>query len=162
MATDGGGWMRIDYKQDVPLGAYVFNNQFQYLSQPFQTVLTAAQIQALQTVATEGKQTYVADCVNFPHYFNGEEGHFGNAAGFKLSDGTETPFGKESYAPFTIVVSQDGCKTKLAKGDFTPAQTLFVIKHAKVPVQAVKVKRDGTWDQPKLGTPLTKNPAWLR
>ncbi|MSP93015.1 MAG: hypothetical protein EXR79_14645, partial [Myxococcales bacterium] len=161
MTTDGGGWMRIDYAADLIVQAWLPKAAgFQTLSAPFPTVLTAPQIAALQAVATEGRQTYVGQCHNLPHYYNAKTSGWDYAIGFTFANGTTTATGLKSYAPHDVVVQLDGCKQP-QNSPALPNQTTFLIKSKNVPVVNVAV-RVGEWYQPKLGTPLKSNPAWLR
>ena len=161
MVTDGGGWMRIDYAADLIVQAWLQKAVgFQTLAAPFPLALTTAQIAALQAVATEGRQTYVGQCHNLPHYYNAKTNGWDYAIGFTFADGTATATGLKSYAPHDVVVQLDSCK----QPQNSPAptnQTTFLIKSKKVPVVNISV-RVGEWYQPKFGTPLKSNPAWLR
>lgn len=155
MVTDGGGWTLVGYKTDLPLKNYTKCCSFSWLAADFATYLTAAQIKALQSLSTEGRQTYVGQCIKFAHYeYN--SGNFSRAIGFRFADGTTSVSGKQSYLPLDIAVASDGCKPLGS----TVATTQFVIQSVKVPILNVQTYYQSLSGQ--FGSQLTKQPAMLR
>ncbi len=162
MVTEGGGWTVVEYAASLPFQNYFTNGDvFQYLPTPFQTVLSGAQLAALQAVSTEGRQTYVGLCDNVVHYFYNADGNHSYAFGFKFHDGTETVSGQSSYAPHDIQVTQDGCRVNGGENGSLANATVFAIRSPKVPVINVRPRDAGDATE-KFGSPLTDNPARLR
>jgi len=162
MKLDGGGWTRVDYKSDLAFQNWWQNgDNWRWFASPFAFVLSTAQIQALQGVSTEGKQDYVGQCDNVIHYYYNGGSVYEYAFGFRFLDGTETPFGQQSYAPFDITVPQDGCAVNGGEAGDPAKGTIFRIKSKKVPVVNVQCRDCGDASE-MLGSQLTKNPAWLR
>lgn len=162
MLSDGGGWARVDYKADL-----VFQQQlpslvgWYWLPQNFATVLTAAQIAALQAVSSEGKQTYVGLCNHVIHYYYTGNATYNWSFGFRFSDNSLSLKGTQSYAPIDIAILQDGCKGYAAEGGAPALATIFSVKSTKVPIINV-MSRNGGYAGGKFGSPLLQNPAWLR
>ncbi len=155
MVTDGGGWTLVGYKTDLTLKV---NNtkccSESWLISDFATYLTAVQIKALQSLSTEGRQTYVGQCVKFAHYeYN--SGNFNRAIGFRFADGSVSVNGLKSYLPLDISVPVDECKALSS----LPATTQFVIHSVKVPVVNILTDFQGNG---QFGSQLTKQPAMLR
>lgn len=67
----------------------------------------------------------------------------------------------QSYAPHDIKVPQDGCKLFQNEAGDPAKATNFQINSVKVPILNV-LSRDSGSTLNKFGSPLTKNPAWLR
>lgn len=156
MVTDGGGWTLVGYKTDLVLKP---NNTkccgASWLPTDFSTYLTLAQIKALQALSTEGRQTYVGQCVKFAHYeYN--SANYTRAIGFRFADGTQSLSGSKSYLPLDITVVSDGCKPLLS----IPATTQFAILSTKVPV--INIETDYQGSNGQFGSQLTKQPAMLR
>ena len=162
MLVDGGGWTVIQFTADLPFqNHFTSGDNFKYLAADFKTVLSSVQIAAIQAVSTEGRQTYVGQCENVIHYFYTADGGYSYAFGFRFLDGTETPSGQSSYAPFNVTVPQDGCKANGGENGSLALATLFEISSTRVPVVNVRTRDSG--DPPeKFGSPLTANPARLR
>jgi hypothetical protein len=161
MTTDGGGWTQIAYDYDLS-----FQEQFssgdtrRWLSSNFSFVLSQAQIEAFQALSSEGRQTYVGLCDNAIHYYYNDGGDYTYAFGFRFFDGTETPFGAQSYAPYDITVIQDFCSVNGGEEGSLSNSTIFEINSVKVPVINVSSLDNGGGEP--FGSPLTDNPAWLR
>lgn len=81
--------------------------------------------------------------------------------GFRFLDGTETPNGLASYAPFDIAVSQDGCIGNGGEGGDPARATIFEIRSSRAPVMSVSSRDNGDAGE-LFGSPLTQNPARLR
>ena len=162
MTTDGGGWTRIDYAADLPYANHFEGaDAWQWLPADFTFVLADAQIEALQAISTEGKQSYVGQCNGVLHYYRPEDGTYQFAFGFRLFDGTETPSGQQSYAPFFVTVNPDGCAANGGEAGALDKATVFHIEDARVPIRNVRSRDNGGSDE-LFGSPLTNNPAWLR
>lgn len=162
MVTSGGGWTVIEYSADLPFqNHFTSGDGFKYLPTDFKTVLTPAQIAAIQAVSTEGQQTYVGQCENVIHYYYTADPGYGYAFGFRFLDGAETVTASQSYAPYDISVPQDGCKGNGGENGSLALATLFSIRSVRVPVVNVKTRDSGDPTE-KFGSPLTANPALLR
>ncbi len=163
MTTDGGGWTLVAYKADLPVNSYPKNsNNFLPLQADFPTVLTAAQIAALQAVSTEGRQTYVGLCNKMTYYFYAPGNTWNYAMGFKFADGGESGQGQQVYTGATITVPQDNCKNYALEGATEANATIFQIVSPKVPIVNIRYKMPTTQSVTKFGSPLTKYPAMLR
>ena len=161
MTTDGGGWTQIAYANDLPYQVqFSTDDTRRYLGSDFSLVLSDAQITAIQQNSTEGKQTYVGLCNNVIHYYHIDGGDYYYSFGFRFLDGSETPYGQASYAPYDISVPTDGCATNGSEGGSLSQASYFEINSVKVPVTNVTSLDNGTSEP--FGSPLTDNPAWLR
>ena len=116
-------------------------------------------VEALHAVTTEGRQTYVGLCNDVISYFDG--GGYVYAFGFRLFDFSETPHGQQSYAPFDITVTQDGCQANGGENGALDKATIFVVRDERVPIINVHTSDNGGASE-AFGSPLTDNPAWLR
>jgi subtilisin-like proprotein convertase family protein len=162
MTTEGGGWIRIDYAEDLPFDdrfGHIGQDALRWLPEDLATSLPAETIAAIRVTTTEGRQSYVGLCEGVIHYFEG--GGYTHALGFRLHDGTETPQGQASYAPFDITVTQDGCSSNGGEGGQVSNATIFVIRDPNVPVINVQTNDTGQNNE-SFGSPLFDNPAWLR
>jgi hypothetical protein len=162
MTTDGGGWTVIEYASDLPFRQQHSGGDIRrYLPQDFDLVLSGAQIAAIQARATEGFQRYVGLCSGVIHYFLQAGASYEFSFGFRFLDGTETPSGLQSYAPFDVTVAQDGCIANGGEGGALDRAAIFDIRSPRVPVANVSSRDSG--DSGELfGSPLTQNPARLR
>jgi len=163
MTTDGGGWTMIEYAADL-----AFQNHFsggdswRKLSSDFTFVLSAAQIQAIQDNSTEGSQLYVGRCEHVIHYYYSADTNYTYAFGFELWDGTLTPYGGSSYAPYSVSVTADGCKGNGGEGGSLSKTTNFKISSVLLPLVNIRCRDCGDAPHEKFGSNLTDNPAWLR
>ncbi len=163
MTSDGGGWTRIEYASDFPHGYHGVGSAGGWFDTwllnegDFNLVLTTEQIQAIQVVSTEGKQTYVGTCEGVLHWFYNGDGSYGYAAGFRFLNGEETPRGQDWCTSLGIcIVSEDGCAAN--GGD---DQTVWEISDVRVPIVRIQTRDNGASGE-LFGSPLTQNPAWLR
>ncbi len=161
MVTDGGGWTVIQYKADLPFAKQSAAMGWVWLPSNFQTVLTSAQITALQAQSSEGRQLYVGLCNRMVHFKYNMTLGWDRAFGFRFLDGSETVFGQQSYAPFDISVPQDGCANWASEGGLPAKSTNFLIKSSKVPIINLRTSSN-QYAAAKFGSPLMQNPALLR
>jgi len=160
MVSDGGGWTRIDFASDLPY-EWQFpgeggSDAWRWLPTNFETVLSTARIQAIQSVSTEGKQRYVGSCRGVLHWYFNSNGNYDYAFGFRFLNGNETPFGTDALGiSFSLV--QDDCAVN--GGD--PLYTIWDFDDVRVPIVNV-YSRDNGASSEWFGSPLTSNPAWLR
>jgi hypothetical protein len=160
MTTDEGGWTVIEYASDLPFQQqFTGGDVYRYLPQDFALRLDGAQVAAIQALASEGFQRYVGLCDGVGHYL--VTNVFDFAFGFRFLDGTETPRGLASYAPFDIAVPQDGCFTNGGEGGDLARATIFELRSPRVPVVNV-TSRDSGDSGERFGSTLTQNPARLR
>ena len=82
--------------------------------------------------------------------------------GFEFFDGTQTPRGQASYAPYDITVVSDGCAGNGGEGGSLNQTTDFEINSVLVPVRNVQCRDCGDVRPEAYGSVLTDNPAWLR
>ncbi len=165
MVSEGGGWTVVAYKANLPYGGFNFQKTVgvpTYLATDFQTVMTPAQIKALQAISTEGRQTYVGQCNRMVHYFYAGQASYNYGFGFRFADGSESVWAKQSYAPLDITITADGCKDYVTEGGSLANATIFKIKSSKVPVINVKYTIIVSYAATKFGSPLLTNPAQLR
>ena len=157
MTTDGGGWTRIEYKEDLEHKQHFVEpgNEWRWLPNDFKTLLTYEQIKSIQLISKEGKQRYIGTCQDVIHYKYNSSYEF--AFGFKFFNGDiSTEYGKE-FLNNNISAIKDDCN----KNDSTLRETWFDIVDSRVPVVNVYSK-DNSDNGEKFGSPLTQNPAWLR
>ena len=159
MHTDGGGWTRIDYASDL-----THQKQFnttsdanRWLTSNLILTLTDTQINNIRAASTEGKQHYHGTCQGVIHHYYDRGGHYGYAFGFRYHDGFETTNDQETYPNTNITVTYDDC----ALNDATLRSTDFDIIDIRVPIINVHSRDNGNNNE-KFGSPLTRNPAWLR
>ena len=163
MTTDGGGWTEIPYASDLTFKQqFTGGDSWRYLTSNFTFDLTDAQIEAIQDLSTEGEQSYVGLCEHVIHYYYTSGATYGYAFGFRFFDGTDTPYGGSSYSPYSISVTQDGCKGNGGEGGAESKSTIFEIDSVLVPVLNVRCRDCGDTFPEQFGSPLTDNPAWLR
>ncbi|MEC9070758.1 MAG: fibrinogen-like YCDxxxxGGGW domain-containing protein, partial [Myxococcota bacterium] len=161
MTTEGGGWIRIDYSQDLPFVVH-FQDQGdgpKWLPQDLSIAMAPQLVEALHEVTSEGRQTYVGLCEGVISYAEG--GGYIHAFGFRMYDGSETPNGQQSYAPFDVTVTQDGCQSNGGENGALNQATIFEIRDEHVPIINVHTMDNGGSNE-AFGSPLTDNPAWLR
>lgn len=159
MTTDGGGWTRIAYAGDLTHTNH-FGNQadaWRWLPENFETVLSTAQIQAIQSISTEGKQRYVGSCQGVLHWYYSVSSTYAYAFGFRFLNGQQTSYGA-SASPFSLgTVVQDDCKSN----DGTLRYTIWDFDDSRVPIVNVYSLDNGASSE-RFGSQLTANPAWLR
>jgi len=162
MTTDGGGWTVVEFASDLPYQNH-FDGEDTWLFLPadFSTVLTTAQIEAIQAESSDGFQQYVGLCNSVLHYEWAAQGHHDFAFGFRFLDGTETSYGQASYSPHDISVTQDGCSANGDEGGTLANATVFEIDSPLVPVVNV-ISNDHSGSSEMFGSPLTDHPARLR
>ena len=157
MTTDGGGWTQIAYASDLAhINRWTSGDARRWLPANFSLVLNDTQINNIRAASTEGKQTYRGTCDGVIHY-RYSTNNYNYSFGFRFHNGDETAFGQSTYPNTNITFLQDGCYTNTSRS----ADTAFVIKDIRVPVINV-YSRDSGNSSEKFGSPLTKNPAWLR
>jgi hypothetical protein len=158
MTTDGGGWTRIDYASDLEFKSYFSGgDSWKWLTDDFSLVLSNEQIQAIQSVSSEGKQTYEGNCRGVIHYYYGYSDTYAYSFGFEFLDGSVISGGVQDYSGTDISVISDDC----GANDGVVRQTVFEIKDVRVPVVNVHSSDNGN-DNEEFGSVLTDNPAWLR
>ena len=163
MTTDGGGWTEVAYDDDLTFQQWFTNGDgFRWMPDDFTYELSDLEIAAIQAVSAEGYQEYVGLCEHVIHYYYNSGATYSYAFGFEFFDGTQTPYGSSSYAPYDIAVTQDGCAQNGGEGGSTTLATIFEIDSALVPVRNVQCSDCGNTFPEELGSPLTSNPAWLR
>ena len=157
MTTDGGGWTKIEYSEDLEFKQhFTGGDAWKYLNEDFKLKLTKQRILDIQSISNEGKQLYVGDCYRVIHYYILTTDNYNMAFGFKFLNEEETNFGEEIYNT-DIKVLQDDCKYN----DNVNRQTIFEINDIRVPIINIKSEDNGQIDE-KFGSLLTQNPAWLR
>ncbi len=163
MTTDGGGWTEIAYADDLAFQQhFTGGDRWSYQGNDFTFELTDAQIDAIQALSAEGFQLYEGRCEHVIHYYYNGGATYGYAFGFMFFDGTETPRGSSSYAPYDISVTSDGCATNGGEGGSLSQSTVFEISSVLVPVVNVQCRDCGNTFPEYFGSDLTDNPAWLR
>ena len=159
MTTDGGGWTRIDFLDDLPhINRWTGGDSWKWLppDEFFQTTLSIEQILTIQSVSTEGKQRYDGTCQGVIHYFYTSGATYAYAFGFKFLNGEQTNYGMQNLGvDFTVI--EDSCKAN----DGVFRHTIWEIRDARVPIINVYSRDNGNYGE-KFGSPLTQNPAWLR
>ena len=163
MTTDGGGWTEIAYADDLAFQQWFTNGDgFRFMNDDFELELDDLEVAAIQALSTEGFQEYVGLCEHVLHYYYNASGNYSYAFGFEFFDGTQTPRGSSSYAPYNITVTQDGCAQNGGEGGSESLATVFEFDSPLVPVINVQCSDCGNAFPEELGSPLTSNPAWLR
>jgi len=158
MTSDGGGWTRISYTNDLPHKEHFKggSNKWSLLPNNFKTDLSEKQIKSIQQVSTEGRQTYVGTCQDVIHYFYSKDNTYQWAIGYKFLNGDQTFSGRQDLG-VSFEVIEDGCKNN----DSQLRKTIIKIKDKRVPIVNIYVGDNGDANE-KNGSPLTQNPAWLR
>ena len=157
MITDGGGWTKIEYSEDLEFKQHFSGGDIRrYLNEYFKLKLTKQRILDIQNISNEGKQLYIGDCSGVVHYYNTPYNFYGEIFGFKFLNEEETNFGEQIYNT-DIKVLQDDCK----HNDDVNRQTIFEINDLRVPIINVK-SRDNGDPREKFGSLLTENPVWLK
>ena len=156
METNGGGWTKIEYREDLEFKNHFSVDGWKYLDEDFKLKLTKQRILDIQSISNEGKQLYIGDCYAVVTYLHIHDNGYYNAFGFKFLNEEETNFGEKIYNT-DIKVLQDDCKYN----DNVNRQTIFEINDIRVPVINVKSTDNGNSHE-KFGSILTQNPAWLR
>ncbi len=163
MTTDGGGWTEIAYSADLTFQQHFTGGDgWQWQPSDFSFELSDAQIAAIQAVSAEGYQLYEGRCEHVIHYYYTSGSTYGYAFGFEFFDGTQTPRGSSSYAPYDISVTADGCAGNGGEGGSLTQTTDFEIDSVLVPVRNVQCRDCGDTFPEYYGSVLTDNPAWLR
>jgi len=157
MTTDGGGWTKIQFVTDLPHeNRWTTGDAWRWAPSNFQTALSTAQIQAIQALSTEGKQTYDGTCQGVLHWYYTSGSTYGYAFGFRFLNGDETNYGSSDLGvDFTLV--EDGCKAN----DGTFRHTIWDVRDVRVPIINARSRDSGNSGE-RFGSPLTQNPAWLR
>jgi len=157
MTTDGGGWIKLEYKKD-------FNHKIHFtggdarrwLPNDFELTLTDTQINDIRAVSTEAKQTYHGTCDGVIHY-KYQSSNYNYSFGFRYHTGFETAYGQETYPNTNIIITEDGCVSNgSSSGD-----TKFDIIDLRLPVINVNSRDNGNGGE-NFGSPLTLNPVWFR
>ena len=157
METDGGGWTKIEYSEDLEFKQHFTGGDTPlYLDEDFKLKLTKQRILDIQSISNEGKQLYVGDCYRVIHYYILTTDNYNKAFGFKFLNEEETNYGEEIYNT-DIKVLQDDCKYN----DNVNRKTIFEINDIRVPIINIKSYDNGESNE-KFGSLLTQNPAWLR
>ena len=163
MTTDGGGWTEIAYVDDVAFQQwYTGGDGWRYFSDDFELELSDTQIAAIQALSTEGWQDYVGRCEHVIHYYYNSGASYNYAFGFMFFDGTETPRGQSSYAPYDVTVTADGCATNGGEAGSLTRTTDFHFESVLVPLINAQCRDCGDTFPEQLGVELVDNPAWLR
>ena len=163
MTTDGGGWTEIGYVDDVAFQQWhTAGDTWAYFPDDFQLELSDTQIAAVQALSTEGWQDYVGRCEHVIHYLYSSSGGYSYAFGFMFLNGTETPRGQSSYAPYDVTVTADGCSGNGGEGGSLTSTTDFHFESALVPLINAQCRDCGNTFPEQLGAELVDNPAWLR
>jgi hypothetical protein len=156
MTTDGGGWTRIDYSEDLPLeNRWTTGDAWRWLDEDFKTKMSLKQIEILQKISTEGKQIYNGSCKGVIHYSYQEV--YTSAFGFRFANNEEVGGGVQNIGGINFELLEDGC----LYNDRTLRYTSWEIHDIRVPIINVH-SRDNGDSVEKFGSELTKNPAWLR
>jgi len=157
MTTNGGGWTRIDYSSDLQHKQHFKGGDgWKWLTSNFRTVLSKEQINAIRKVSSEGKQRYIGTCTGVLHYFYNKGNDYERVFGFMFNNGERTDHGRKDIG-IDYSVEEDGC----AINDSIERRTVFDIYDLRVPIINVYSVDNGDSGE-KFGSPLTKNPAWLR
>jgi len=163
MTSGGGGWTQIAYASDLPhLNRWSTGDLRRWLPSNLSLVLSDTQINNIRAASTEGKQIYRGTCDGVLHYGyknsnNQNAFNYSYSFGFRYHTGFETANGQSTYPNTTITLLQDGCYTNGSAS----ADTVFEIHDKRVPVINVNTRDSGNPSE-QFGSPLTKNPAWLR
>ncbi|MCK5449611.1 hypothetical protein KAI32_01995 [Candidatus Pacearchaeota archaeon] len=158
MTTDGGGWTRIDFVNDLPhINRWTGGDTWRWLPSNFETVLSSNQIQAIQSISTEGKQRYDGTCNGVLHYYFVDWNTYDYSFGFRFLNGDVTSNGVSDLGvDFTIVL--DDCKNN---NNNVLEHTILDINDIRVPIVNV-MSQDNGGSGEMFGSALTANPAWLR
>ena len=157
MTTEGGGWTQIAYASDLAhLNRWTSGDLRRWPSSNLSLVLSDTQINNIRAASTEGKQLYRGTCDGVIHY-RYQTSNYNYSFGFRFHNGDETVYGQSTYPGTNITFLQDGCYTNSSAS----ADTAFMIRDIRVPVINVNSRDNGNNGE-KFGSPLTKNPAWLR
>jgi len=163
MTSDGGGWTRVGYVDDVAFQQWhTGGDGWRYFPDDFELELSDTQVAAVQALSTEGWQDYVGRCEHVLHYYFASSGSYAYAFGFMFFDGTETPRGQSSYAPYDVTVTADGCASNGGEGGSLSQTTDFRIESVLVPLINAQCRDCGDAFPEELGAELVDNPAWLR
>ena len=156
MTTDGGGWTRIDYADDLEHKQHFSGDGWRWMPEDFQTVLSKVQIESIQKISTEGKQRYVGTCTHVIHYNFDDDQNYNHAFGYKFLNGDNSNNGQQNLGiDFTVI--KDDC----SKNDTTKRETWIDIHDVRLPVVNILSLDNGDSGE-AFGSPLTQNPAWLR
>ncbi len=162
MTTDGGGWTEIPYAADLNFQRWFTSGDYwQWLPSDFTFDLSDSEIAAIQALSAEGAQDYYGLCNHVIHYYYNDGVTYGYAFGFEFFDGSRTPYGSASYAPYNISVIQDGCRQNGGEGGAVSLSTIFRIDSVDVPIRNVLCRDCGDSGE-YFGSSLTSHSAWLR
>lgn len=159
MTTDGGGWTRVGYNQDLPMvNRFASGDAYRWVPFDFSyengyLEFDDATVDAIRAVSNEARQDYVATCQGVVHY--GYSSGYSYAAGFRFHDGSTTNYGGSVYNT-DISVPADGCY----RNDGTARETLFRINDLRLPVINIMTRDSGNPSE-RYGSKLATNPAWF-
>jgi len=157
MVTEGGGWTKVAYANDLPhQNRWTNGDAKRWLPNNFTFVFTDVQIDNIRSVSTEARQRYVGSCQGVLHYLY-QTNKYGSAFGFRFHHGDETTSGNQHYSSTDILVTNDGCKAN----DSTMRSSIFEIRDMRLPIINVRSNDSGNSGE-KFGSPLTNNPVWFR
>ena len=163
MTTNGGGWTQIAYNSDLAhINRWSDGDQRRWLPSNLTLTLSDIQINNIRANSTEGKQIYRGTCDGVIHYGykssnSSNTFNYNYAFGFRYHTGFETAMGQSTYPNTNITLIQDGCYTNGSAS----ADTVFEIHDIRVPIININSRDSGNASE-QFGSPLTKNPAWLR
>ncbi|MCD4735709.1 MAG: hypothetical protein K8R53_06665 [Bacteroidales bacterium] len=157
MTTDGGGWTRISYTNDLPHANHFGPpDEWRWLPSDFDLTLTDEQINAIRNISTSGKQDVSVSCQGVIVYEHISVGYV-MAFGYRYHTGFETAYGQQTYPNTNLTINTDGCKAN----DNVVRQTTMTIYDTRLPVVNLLSKDSGDSFE-FFGSPLTNTPAWLR
>ena len=157
MVTEGGGWTKVAYANDLPhQNRWTTGDRKRWIPNNFTLIFTGVQIDNIRSVSTEARQRYAGSCQGVIHYLYSTN-NYTDAFGFRFHHGDETVAGKQRYLSTDILVTSDGCWAN----NNTMHSTVFEIRDMRLPIINVRSKDSGNSSE-KFGSPLTRNPAWFR
>jgi len=159
MTTDGGGWTKVAYVEDLEYKEqFSGGDAWRYLPNNFSLELSNFQINAIRLVSQEAKQKYVGLCNGVIHYWTSN--YYTDAIRFKFHDQTITNHGEQNY-DHDVTVIQDGCSSNAGEGGVLDKATIFEIKDLSLPIINIETNDNGNTGE-LFGSPLTDNPTWFR
>jgi hypothetical protein len=162
MTPGDAGWTEIPYASDLVFQRhFTGGDAFRWLPNDFSLELSDAEISALRSISTEGKQDYVGLCNHVIHHFYNSSSNYVYAFGFELHDGTLMTGGVSMSTYSFVSVTQDGCAGNGGEGGALNKATIFSFDTTAVPVINVRSRDSGDAGE-QFGSPLTANSAWLR
>lgn len=159
---NAGGWTRVGYKKDLPvLNRWTTGDAWRWLPTRLDyshgyLEFTDEQINAIRSVSTTAKQTFISSCRGVVNYYYPPGAHYDDALGFLLQNGFESGHGNQFYSSNITVVS-DGCK----QNDQTLRHTTFLLENIGLPIVNVMTNDSGNSSE-AFGAVLTNSPAWFR